>query len=1146
MWSWRAGSALLCLALVLAPRGGAAAGSVVNVTSAALCDDVLATVPFPTCVVRTPHTLNCSGGGGASPDWPFPRDAAPDQVCALSAPDAFDGAAAVVLNVSAPLTCANATLCQLLLSLGSGGALLVGAGGSVAANTIVVRAGRAEVAAGGEVSAAARGLRFGSAPGRNRGGGSFAGSGGFPPYTAAPTCPLNAVGDSDGGGGGGLPVATCCLQAAGLSRRFTTLAAQVGSFSSPDAPLDGPSGGGGGGGGALYGFGRDWDLALGSGGGEFNTSNSGGRSGGRIALFLVGTLVVNGSISADGEAASAARTVAGSGSGGTVLVAASSISGAGGRISAAGGAVPLPANVDGKGAGGGGGGGGRIVIRDGAPLAAGVTVDASGGTIDGDESTAASCLAGSAGTIFRSTLVDAMTGASYNQLTVSNTNGMEAFAATLLDVNFVNGSSAGAANATADELIGVDLVTISQSTEVVSRKLITRSAPFDLGRALALPPQYPVGLSVSFATLSFVVDPVPDPEGGFLPVDDFNASAAAHIAAADLRVSTKGFINAPPRGSLVIECARAFVQAAGGICFQGQLALVASASIALDVDINLGAIAPGDRSGGCVPEAGAREDVSLMLRAASVTFGADVTFDVPRLFVFSSGNVSVQKGGRITATRLQSDSCPGDGGTAFARRPRCSDLAWAAGEAFPAPSALSSNLTLVLSALDTLVVAGSIDLVSGALCGYSTLVPASGSVLAVGQGCESDEGPGRGAQGSAGGGAGHAGPGGKAAAGAAGGAAYDGGTRPLYPGSGGGSGSSGASGGSGGGYVLLEGRFRLLVDGEVRADGADGAGGGSGGGGSGGAVIVETFALLGTGLVSARGGSGSNGEGGGGGGGSGGIVDLRSSVLAPLPPGGGGQGGDGVHPGRLRRRELHAGGLLGDVASDFFGALSYGGGAGACLGAACADAGANGTLIAPACFPGLEIDPTRGTCLPCGLGFWRNGSYGGAQQCAPCTNLPAGGTFVDPQATSADCAFTCPVGTLFPLCETPFEQLVTFFGGEAGFTLSLGGVLGAIALVLLFLRRRRMLSTQALLLDGDGSGGGAAGGGGGIFGKVGPGLGYEGYGREEEFSAGLLGSGGGNAGGRGASRGYGAAPASARISRFGIRPARAGGACIFC
>ena len=53
------------------------------------------------------------------------------------------------------------------------------------------QAGRAEVAAGGEVSASGLGLRFGSAPGANRGGGSFAGSGGFPPYTFSQACPLD-------------------------------------------------------------------------------------------------------------------------------------------------------------------------------------------------------------------------------------------------------------------------------------------------------------------------------------------------------------------------------------------------------------------------------------------------------------------------------------------------------------------------------------------------------------------------------------------------------------------------------------------------------------------------------------------------------------------------------------------------------------------------------------------------------------------------------------------------------------------------------------------------------------------------------------------------------------------------------------------
>jgi hypothetical protein len=342
-------------------------------------------------------------------------------------------------------------------------------------------------------------------------------------------------------------------------------------------------------------------------------------------------------------------------------------------------------------------------------------------------------------------------------------------------------------------------------------------------------------------------------------------------------VNAKGFINAPPRGSLVITCGRAYVQAAGGICFQGQLAIVASALISLDADVNLGAISPGDRTGGCVLEAGAREDVSLMLRAPNVAFGADVTFDVPRLLVVSDANVTVAKGARISATRLQAASCPADA-DAITRRPHCSELSWPAGEAFPSPAALSSNLTLVLSALDTLTVAGSVDFISGALCGDLTVLPSSGSVLSVGKGCETDAGPGHGVSSSdGGGGGGHAGVGGRSLGGASGGGAYDSGSRPLYPGSGGGSGEgSGATGGSGGGYVLLEGRFTLQLDGSIRVDGADGAGGSSGGGGSGGTAVIETFRLLGAGLVSARGGAGMTALDSAGGGGSGGIVDLRS------------------------------------------------------------------------------------------------------------------------------------------------------------------------------------------------------------------------------------------------------------------------------
>jgi len=106
---------------------------------------------------------------------------------------------------------------------------------------------------------------------------------------------------------------------------------------------------------------------LGSGGGSSSvTSLPPGAGGGALELYVVGALLVNGRISADGGAATGQGS--GGGSGGTVWLTAGTLAGVG-TISANGGA--------GNGWGGGGGGG-RVAIQYGVNAFEG-TVSASGG-----------------------------------------------------------------------------------------------------------------------------------------------------------------------------------------------------------------------------------------------------------------------------------------------------------------------------------------------------------------------------------------------------------------------------------------------------------------------------------------------------------------------------------------------------------------------------------------------------------------------------------------------------------------------------------------------------------------------------------------------------------------------------------------------
>ena len=142
---------------------------------------------------------------------------------------------------------------------------------------------------------------------------------------------------------------------------------------------------------------------------------------------------------------------------------------------------------------------------------------------------------------------------------------------------------------------------------------------------------------------------------------------------------------------------------------------------------------------------------------------------------------------------------------------------------------------------------------------------------------------------------------------------------------------------------------------------------------------------------------------------------------------------------------------LGDIAADFTGDVSVSGGLGG-LGAN----GANGTILAPPCPAGQGGVPR---CLPCGLGYWRNGSSS-VPFCNACTNKPLNGIYVDVQASSANCAYTCRSGYLYPSCMTPLEQLELAFGGTAGLVLTTAGTLLLLVLFLLVLCWRRKTAVE--------------------------------------------------------------------------------------
>ena len=146
-----------------------------------------------------------------------------------------------------------------------------------------------------------------------------------------------------------------------------------------------------------------------------------------------------------------------------------------------------------------------------------------------------------------------------------------------------------------------------------------------------------------------------------------------------------------------------------------------------------------------------------------------------------------------------------------------------------------------------------------------------GSIIADGKGFSGNtgQGPGgttNGSNGYTGAGGGHGGFGGSSSDAAAGGNVYDSIQQPLAFGSPGGGSPAFGYGGAGGGAIVLNVSNALVLDGRISVNGLD-AGFEGAGGGSGGSVFLYAATLNGSGSISANGGNGDFSQGGGGGGG---------------------------------------------------------------------------------------------------------------------------------------------------------------------------------------------------------------------------------------------------------------------------------------
>lgn len=942
-----------------------------NISLTDLCDDpVDVTGPSYSCIVSSIRLFNCSDEVSPSPSqnssqsWPFRNDPEPINICIINASSFSIPFLSLNISHSGSLSCINQTLCQLWIDLGQKGTLTVD--GVISANTVKIYAANALINSEGHITSSSLGLLYGSYQGYNSGGGSHGGSGGSHEFETA--CPISDIETTPSLVIDGLTIETCCRK-----HRYTTLLTTIGSISEPD--------------GSDY----HWNLALGSGGG-INKYNStiGGRSGGRIGIYLSGDLIIEGQINSDGETAKAISN-AGSGSGGTVVVSALNVlcticATDRSIISARGGGVPLPSAPT----TGGAGGGGRVVLRVQSVLNMGVTITAAGGSFIGT-SQEVSCFIGSAGTVFMSNL-------DYNALKISNDGGV-AYSATMLDLESSGLSSL------------VDYLSISNQAEVIATSLSLRTIENNNSNE-----DY-MGLYIDDSTLTM-----------YSGID----SDSSMINTTGLSLGRLAFINSPLNNDLLIFCNDMSVLGTSGVCFQGNLEIYSSASFRTDADIDIGLMTPGNRQRFCTTSGEVNPDLRVSIFAnEDVTFGAQVTLDVPRLVVSANNNIFIT--GEISTKRLRSAACPAP--DPIVTRASCGALSdeW--------PSAL--NYTTVLVALmGDVSISGAMEVNSAAICGLTVSI--EGTVDASGLGCESETGWGQGESGNgAGSGGGHVGFGGDSSDGARGGETYDDPMNPLYPGSGGGNFVDDFGGGPGGGYILLSGKSSVTVNGIVTCDGDPGAISSGSGGGSGGSINVITVSLLGSGTVSVVGGDGSSKSEYGGGGGSGGSIRFKS-LLA-----------------------VEDDGLIRDIGRDFTGTILSNGG----RGQNDAKNGANGTIISTNCAPGFQFFPLRATCIPCGFGFWRNASFEGTSTCQMCANAPPGGSYASDISSIEDCPYTCAVGTLYPDCLTPFAQIAKLFGGELGFTLTVSLLSSSIVIALLFLRCQRLQRVRALLVaEGEAAG----------------------------------------------------------------------------
>lgn len=556
----------------------------------------------------------------------------------------------------------------------------------------------------------------------------------------------------------------------------------------------------------------DTSVIYGSGGGVFNDTDSnqirGGRGGGSIQLYCrSGTITLNGAVlSADGGVPGVDENFdgnyAGSGSGGSVVISASTLSVESGSISVAGGDSMYSSS--------GAGGGGRIyvsLLEDGNAIS-NLDIDLSGGMpLYNPGNVLYFCLAASGGTLYTDV-------AGVGTLYISNGN-QTSSAVTLLDV------------------------TTSDTTSTLS---ISGNSAVYLNTTLTVPSVY---IYDGTALDAYI---------GLYPNNTFDVvSTSLLVEANTINVANNGALFAA-RHTVRIECSSMTVDKTSVIKFSNLMNISASNSL-----VSEGTLMQLESSFVALPP---NSLVGLLLYSNGTISLADTS---ALGIVVYSGSFTVASNASVAAldpsvyyyAARNYGSCQFD---VPASDVDCEESAMTT----EILTRLLLNSSIVVSANTQIYLDGSAE-ISGnfvLICTQNLYVIDNSAIRADYGGCLANTGRGAGtapgpSANEGGGGGGHSGSGGYGTEAVPGGIAYTdiSGNESLYvsAGSGGGCLNVGSAAtdvcngfsSSGGGIVSLQVPGSIQLEGDITARGMPGAPGSNSGGGAGGAIAISTGSLTG-------------------------------------------------------------------------------------------------------------------------------------------------------------------------------------------------------------------------------------------------------------------------------------------------------------